>query len=400
MQQSPDPTPTPTTIDSSGDRYTGLDRFGRVVDQNWIIPTPTPTPTTVQRDQYGYDQDSNVLYDDIVGLGDTAASYSQLYHASSTTSGDNSNAYDPLNRETTFIRGTLGASGHNANTGAPRDTVTNISINTAAGSDQAQTLDALGNWSSSATGAGTGGDTAPTLTTTDRTNNSQNEITVDGVADLSSDNNGNTTYNGGNTFEYDAWNRPASLAGSCRLCPWATCPTRTWPFLRQACTGGGNATVSFYTTDMQVLQDDVVSSSDVSSITKTTAPQSQMVWGLAYQNQMVARDDNSTDASFGISGSGLGLRIYPLQDANWNVRTLTDNSGTVLGAASTIDVQYGNWTFLTSAYASGTNAYGWLYGFQGGRYDTSLGLYTFGVRQYGPVDREVDDAGWGVLGWE
>jgi hypothetical protein len=42
------------------DQYTGLDRFGRIVDQRWI-PTATPQSPT-DRFQYGYDRDSNALY--------------------------------------------------------------------------------------------------------------------------------------------------------------------------------------------------------------------------------------------------------------------------------------------------------------------------------------------------
>src|SRR5262249_54154501 len=42
-----------------GDRYTGLDRFGRVIDQFWLSPS---TSTTTDRFQYGYDQDGNPLY--------------------------------------------------------------------------------------------------------------------------------------------------------------------------------------------------------------------------------------------------------------------------------------------------------------------------------------------------
>ena len=42
-----------------GDQYTGLDRFGRVVDQRWIV---TSTGTALDRFQYGYDQDGTVLH--------------------------------------------------------------------------------------------------------------------------------------------------------------------------------------------------------------------------------------------------------------------------------------------------------------------------------------------------
>ncbi len=80
---TPTPTPTPsappTTIDSAGDRYTGLDRFGRVVFQNWYN---TSTGAQTQGDQYGYDNNGDVLFDNVVNQGTTAASYSQLYHAS------------------------------------------------------------------------------------------------------------------------------------------------------------------------------------------------------------------------------------------------------------------------------------------------------------------------------
>ena len=100
---------------------------------------------------------------------------------------------------------------------------------------------------------------------------------------------------------------------------------------------------------MQVLQDDVVSSSDVSSITKTTAPQSQMVWGLGVREPdgRARRQLHRRRPRHPRELPALGLRIYPLQDANWNVRTLTGSDGTVLAR---IDYdEYGNWTFLTSS---------------------------------------------------
>ncbi len=42
-----------------GDQYTGLDRFGRVIDQFWIN---AGTGQATDRFQYGYDRDGNVLY--------------------------------------------------------------------------------------------------------------------------------------------------------------------------------------------------------------------------------------------------------------------------------------------------------------------------------------------------
>ena len=82
----------------AGDQYTGLDRFGRVVDQRWIN---TSTSTATDRFQYGYDQDSNVLYKNNL----VNSSFSELYHANGS-----SNGYDNLNQLGGFARGTLNGS--------------------------------------------------------------------------------------------------------------------------------------------------------------------------------------------------------------------------------------------------------------------------------------------------
>ena len=103
-----------------GDQYTGLDRFGRVVDQNWVN---TATGAADVRYQYGYNRNSEVLYRaDLVH-----AALSELYQASGAQA---SVAYDPLGRLTSFSRGTLGS----GNT-----TITSPSYT------QSFSLDALGN---------------------------------------------------------------------------------------------------------------------------------------------------------------------------------------------------------------------------------------------------------------
>src|SRR5207244_11961790 len=43
----------------AGDKYIGLDRFGRVVDQNWLN---TGMNTSTDHFKYGYDRDGNRLY--------------------------------------------------------------------------------------------------------------------------------------------------------------------------------------------------------------------------------------------------------------------------------------------------------------------------------------------------
>lgn len=88
------------SVGDAGDQYTGLDRFGRVVDQRWIRSSDN---ANIDRYTYGYDADSNVLFKQ-----NTAnPSDSELYHADGATAG-----YDGLNRLTAFQRGRRKGAGH------------------------------------------------------------------------------------------------------------------------------------------------------------------------------------------------------------------------------------------------------------------------------------------------
>ncbi len=119
----------------AGDNVTGLDRFGRVIDQNWVGSTSSPqaTPVSTDRFQYGYDANSNVLYKNNL----VNQNASELYHANGSVNG-----YDPLNRLTSFTRGVLS----NSVSGGPPDSVSFPAA--LAGHSQSWSLDALGNWSS------------------------------------------------------------------------------------------------------------------------------------------------------------------------------------------------------------------------------------------------------------
>src|SRR5262249_20143768 len=79
----------------AGDQYIGLDRFGRVVDQRWIVAS---TGTATDRFRYGYDRDANRLYRDNLVNSD----FGELYHANGA-----SNGYDTLNQLAAFARGIL-----------------------------------------------------------------------------------------------------------------------------------------------------------------------------------------------------------------------------------------------------------------------------------------------------
>ncbi len=344
-------------LTNGGDIYTGLDRFGRVIDQNWWNASSS---TSTDRFQYGYDHASQVLYKNNL----VAPTQSELYHASSTASGDNNTAYDLVGRLTGFARGTLSASGNN---GSVLDTVASSTRS------QSWSLDALGNWSSQTTNG----------STTTRGFNAQNETTsVSGGTAPGYDANGNTTSDAGQTMVYDAWNRLVGVkSGSETVAAYAyDALTR-----RISETYSGTATTNhlYYSPQWQVIEERVngTASSNVSF---------QYVWGAAYIDQMVLRDS--------YSGGARTLRLYVQQDANFNVTALVSTSGVVqerylydpYGAVTITDVSY---TVRSSS------SYGWIYLHQGGRQDAITGWYLFRFRDYIPGEgrwAERDLLGYGA----
>ena len=118
------------------------------------------------------------------------------------------------------------------------------------------------------------------------------------------------------------------------------------------------------------------------------------MWGLAYQNDLILRDDNlTTSGDLGKTGSGFGRRSYVQQDANWNVTSVVDTTGAV--QLRLYYDAYGDTSLWTSNYSTSLgwnsgNTYAWMYGFQGGRRDAA-GNWRFGVRDYNPgLDRWLE----------
>ena len=113
-----------------GDAMTGLDRFGRVVDQGW----KQNGTTYLDRFQYGYDSDSNLLYrDNLVN-----AAFGELFQdGGAPANGTGITAYDRLNRLQQWTRGTL-------NRTAPGTRLNKV--DTPYQRYQSWTLDAQGNW--------------------------------------------------------------------------------------------------------------------------------------------------------------------------------------------------------------------------------------------------------------
>jgi RHS repeat-associated protein len=318
----------------AGDQYTGLDRFGRVVDQRWL---QTGSGTATDRFQYGYDRDGNALYRN--NLVNTA--FGELYHASGAGQG-----YDNLNEIQAFARGVLSASQQ----GGPLDTVASPSHT------QSYTPDALGNFSNVTTDG----------TPQSRSSNQQNEVTQVGSATLTFDANGNlTTDETGKQLVYDAWNRLVQVKAS----GGSTLASYQYDALgrRVVETVSGTATDVYFSAGWQVLEERVGGQARV-----------QYVWSPVGVDTLVERDRDP-------SGSGtLSERLYVQQDANGNVTALVNTSGQVVeryvyDPFGAVTVLSASWSVLSgSQYAS-------RYLFQAGRYEWATGYLNERERELLPT---------------
>jgi RHS repeat-associated protein len=313
-------TQTGSTGDA-GDKYVGLDRFGRVVDQNWYN---TATSTSTDQFQYGYDRDSNVLF-----MKNTlSTTNSELY------------AYNGLNALTSFKRGTLNG--------------TNTAMSGSPSIDESWGLDAAGNWTSVTTNG----------STQTRTANANNQITsISGLTTPGYDGNGNmTTDQAGKTIVYDAWNRLVKYKNGSTVLE-----INSYDALgRKVVENAGTATDIYFSKYWQNIQE------NVSGTAKT-----QYIWGVGYIDHLIERDRDAD----GDSGNGLEERLYSLQNANWDVTALVNASGTV--QERYLYDTYGAVTILTGAWgARGSSSFGWVVLHQGGRLDAVTGLYAFRNREY------------------
>jgi RHS repeat-associated protein len=269
----------------AGDQYGGLDLFGRVVDQQWKTSS-----VDVDRYQYGYDRDSNRLFqDDKVTSG-----HGEVF------------AYDDLNQLTGYQRGTL-------NTGRTAITGT-------VARSQDWTMDAAGNF----TGISTNG--TPVSSTFDK----QNEPTTLLGETADNDANGNLLNDqDGHTYVYDAWNRLVSVGGAPDDVSYAY----------DALSRRVIETIASNQRDLYTSALDQVAEEAVNDVWNT-----RQVWSPVYVDALVLRDRDANSNA----GDGLEERLYAAQDANWDVTALITASGTVV-ARFTYD-PYGTETATGSDY--------------------------------------------------
>jgi RHS repeat-associated protein len=326
------------TAGSAGDKYTGIDRFGRVVDQRWVQGSGTSAPD-VDRLQYTYDRNGNRL----TATNALNATFNETY------------TYDALNQIQSFARGS---------TSSPSAT-------------QAWQFDALGNWTTLTTNG----------TPESRTANAQNELTNVGAATLGYSATGNLTTDAtGKTLEYDAWNRLVKVTSADTL----TWTAYTYDGLNHRVTdtfGPGPVTTTrdiYYSLQWQAVEERVRDGSGAIPATADT----RYMWSPVYVDAMIARDRNA-DSSGTTGTGGLEERVYALQDSNWNTTAIVAASGvTGFTTGSVINrfvyTPFGVSQALTASWVTPMSApaTAWAHLFQGLKFNETTGLTHVRYRDY------------------
>jgi RHS repeat-associated protein len=334
------------TAGDVGDKYTVLDRFGRVVEQRWTKGQSMGSPWRIDHTTYTYDRNGNRL----TRTNAFSAAFSETY------------SYDALNQLQSFTRGT---------TSSPTTT-------------QGWEFDALGNWTAVTTNG----------VAESRTANAQNELTQVGSAALTYSPTGNLTTDAqGRTLSYDAWNRLVSVqnAASTQVARYEYDGLNR-RIVEQTGTLASPAAASapvrdiYFSRDWQALEERVRTSTGTIPATADT----RYLWSPVYVDAMIARDRNA-DGNTATGTGGLEQRVYAVQDANWNttaIITATGVPGLVIGTIISrfIYSPYGDVQVLTRLWetpaAGSTPAAPWSHLFQGLKFTDVTALAYVRHRDY------------------
>lgn len=279
--------------------YSGIDRFGRIIDQKWQNEAGT---AVAARFLHGYNR---------VGLRMTR----DVLTSGAPDNRDEYYEYDRLDRLTKFNRGSLSG-------GMIQDT--------AAAFNQAWGLDALGNWREFKWDADGG---ANNWTITSRNHNEANETTsISGAGSVSPAHDA-----AGNMIKipkpgvagtqlhvkYDGWGRTTQVLSDIGGTPGETIATYRYNGLgwriSKSYPGGGSNNY-YYDEEWQLVE-----------VRKTPqgGPQrlyAQYIWDARNMDALTARLRNADESEDG----SLEERLYYAQDANFNVAALVDATGAVV----------------------------------------------------------------------
>jgi RHS repeat-associated protein len=360
----------------TGGTYSGLDRFGRVIEQLWVGSGGT---TTLDRFRYGYDRMGNRLWRETYGNN----AYSEYY-------GPGGTGHDSLNRLIQAKRGTL--SGSYGAYGAPA-TVTH---------QEDYDLEALGNWR----GYKVYNDGDLDLDQT-RGHNSVNEIDTNddhadaagnAIAASTGDNWIDPTYDAaGNMagaaapsapttrlhFTYDAWNRLVAYTDSSdNVIAEYRYDGLNRRIAKLLAGDDWDRTDYYYNEGWQVLEERLAE--DVDEADKddpATTMRCQYVWDIRYIDAPVVRFRDT-------NGDGTADdTLYYCTDANMNATALVDASDATVAERYVYD-PYGLATIRSPDFSS---AVSWASSKQneiryaGYRYDPETSLYHVRNRYYHPA---------------
>ena len=273
IQQSGSP-----PVGDGGDQYTGLDRFGRVIDQRWMKES---SGGDLERVEYGFDRASNRVWRDNTVADALSAKQDEFY------------TYDGLNQLLTLQRGTLN-SGKTGISGTPTW-------------EEDFTIDPTGNWNNYVNQVN-----GTTTLNQPRTHNAVNEVeTISGSGSLMTQNAaGNmskapqpTDWSSVYTMTYDAWQRLVKVkSGSTTVAIYAYDGQNR----RVTKTTGTTLRHYYYSSQWQILEE---------RLNTTTTADRQFVWGLMALDNLILRDRGTE-------------RFYSLQDV-FSCTAIVDTTGTV-----------------------------------------------------------------------
>jgi len=316
-----------------GDQYTGLDRFGRVIDQRWIKDS---TGADLERVEYGFDRVSNRVWRNNTVANALSANQDEYY------------TYDGLNQLLTLQRGTLN-SGKTGITGTPTW-------------EEDFTFDPTGNWNNYVNQV-----SGTTTLNQPRTHNAVNEVeTINGSSALIQQNAaGNmvkapqpTNWSSAYTMTYDAWQRLVKVkSGSTTTAIYAYDGQNR----RTTKVTGSTTRHYYYSSQWQILEE---------RLNTTTTADRQFVWGLMALDNLILRDRGSE-------------RFYSLQDV-FSCTAIADTTGTV-------QERYGYNAFGLSRVMDAdfnvisTSSYDWETRYDSYRFDAESSFYQVRFRYFHPT---------------
>jgi len=336
----------------TGDIYRGFDRFGRNKDNYWY---DYGSSTDVDRIKYGYDRNGNRLWRENTVATAAGKSFDELYD------------YDLIDRLNEMSRGDLNTL---------KSEIDNLKF------AQDWALDSTGNWRNFREDD----DGAGWALNQQRTPNKVNEITdltesigpswvtpaysrAGNMTTIPKSADPTAAYTG----TYDAWNRLVRIDdGSNKVAEYEYDGAKRRTVKKTYVSGVLDETRHFFYTEpskWQVVEERIDTSSDA---------ERQFVWGLRYVDDLVFRD-RDTDAD-----GSLDERLYGMQDANWNVTSISNARGTIQ-ERNNYD-PYGIATALSSTFAyRGASSFAWETRYVGYRFDSESGLYYVRHRMYHPA---------------